>query len=184
MKRPSYLSVYEWDQMSDEERLQELQSLAEDESPPHVVVAPVKPAQSKKQRKSMKPSPPVPIPPRTIGDAFVLVDGRLMRRRAARVEVVQRDGERFSREVEHFTPCGGRVRFGGRIYSAAVVSHYLQTGEMVQRVPRAKTAQRFKAQVREGARVRHLGYFATVEERDAAIFAYRLGTFPNGSKSA
>ena len=181
MKRPSYLSVYEWSQMSDEDRRLEWQSLAEDEPPPHVVVAPVEPAQLKKQRKSMKPSPPVPIPPRTIGDAFVLVDGRLMRRRAARVEVVQQDGDRFTREVEHFTPCGGRVRFGGRIYSAAVVSHYLQTGEIVDRVPRAKTAQRFKAQVREGARVRHLGYFASEEERDAAVFAYKLGIFPKNT---
>lgn len=183
MKRPSYLSVYEWDQMTDEERRQEWQSLAEDEPTPPVVVAPVKPAQSKpkKQRKSMKPSPPVPIPPRTIDEAFALVDGRLMRRRVARVEVVQRDGERFSREVEHFDGCGDRVRFGGRIYSAAVVSHYLQTGEIVERVPRAKVAPRFKAQVRDGARVRHLGYYASEEERDAAVFAYRLGIFPKSA---
>lgn len=186
MKRPSYLSVYEWDQMTDEERRQELRTLEQDEPAPPVVVAPVEPVPPKerKKRESRKAAAPVAVIPRTIGEAFALVDGRLMRRRVARVEVVQRDGERFTREVEHFTPCGGRVRFGGRVYSAAVVAHYLQTGEIVERVPRAKVAPRFKAQVREGARVRHLGYFATVEERDAAIFAYRLGIFPNGSKSA
>ena len=186
MKRPSYLSVYEWDQMTDEERRQELRTLEQDEPAPPVVVAPVEPAPRKerKKRESRKAAPPVAVIPRTIGEAFALVDGRLMRRRVARVEVVQRDGERFTREVEHFTPCGGRVRFGGRVYSAAVVAHYLQTGEIVERVPRAKAAPRFKAQVREGARVRHLGYFATGEDRDAASFAYRLGIVPNGSKSA
>ena len=184
MNRPSYLSVYEWDQMTNEEQRLEWQSLESDETAPPVRMAPVKPAppKPKKQRKSMKPSPPVLIPPRTISEAFALVDGALMRRRVARVEVVQRDNERFTREVEHFAPCGGRVRFGGRVYSAAVVAHYLKTGEMVQRVPKAKPAPRFKAQVREGARVLHLGYFANKEERDAVIFAYKLGIFPNGLK--
>ena len=187
MKRPSYLSVYEWDQMTDEERRQELRTLEQDEPAPPVVVAPVKPAPPKerKKRESRKAAPPVAVIPRTIGEAFALVDGRLMRRRVARVEVVQRNNERFTREVEHFTPCGGRVRFGGRVYSAAVVAHYLQTGEIVERVPRAKVAPiRYRARVRTPEGLLHLGYFATQEERDAAIFAYRLGIFPNGSKSA
>ena len=169
------------EQLTDEQ----LREILGDAAPP-AVVAPVEPAPRKerKKRESRKPAPPVAVVPRTIGEAFALVDGRLMRRRVARVEVVQRDGERFTREVEHFAPCGGRVRFGGRVYSAAVVLHYLQTGELVERVPRAKVAPRYRARVRDGARVVHLGYFATVEERDAAIFAYRLGIFPNGSKSA
>ena len=184
MKRPSYLSVYEWDQMTDEEQRREWQSLAEDEPAPPVRAVPAEPAipKPKKQRQSMKAAPPVRLLPRTIGEAFALVSGELMRRRVARVEVVQRGGERFTREVEHFERCGDRVRFGVNTYRAAVVAHYLKTGEMVQRVPKAKPAQRFKAQVREGSKVRHLGYFATVEERDAAVFAYRLGIFPNGSK--
>ena len=186
MKRPSYLSVYEWDQMSDEERRQELRTLEQDEPAPPVVVAPVEPAPRKerKKRESRKAAPPVAVIPRTIGEAFALVDGRLMRRRVARVEVVQRNNERFTREVEHFTPCGGRVRFGGRVYSAAVVAHYLQTGEIVERVPRAKVAPRYRARVRTPEGLLHLGYFSTQEERNAAIFAYRLGIFPNGSKSA
>ena len=169
------------EQLTDEQ----LREILGDAAPP-AVVAPVEPAPRKerKKRESRKPAPPVAVVPRTIGEAFALVDGRLMRRRVARVEVVQRDGERFTREVEHFATCGGRVRFGGRVYSAAVVLHYLQTGELVERVPRAKVAPRYRARVRDGARVVHLGYFATVEERDAAIFAYRLGIFPNGSKSA
>ena len=169
------------EQLTDEQ----LREILGDAAPP-VVVAPVEPVkrEPRKPRESKKPAPPVIIPPRTIGEAFALVDGRLMRRRVARVEVVQRDGERFTREVEHFAPCGGRVRFGGRVYSAAVVLHYLQTGELVERVPRAKVAPRYRARVRTPDGLLHLGYFATQEERNAAIFAYRLGIFPNGSKSA
>lgn len=181
MKRPDYLSAYEWSQMTDEEQRREWQSLAQDEPAPPVAVAPVEPV-TQKTRASRKPAPPERITPRTIGEAFVLVDGQLMRRRVARVEVVQRDGLRFAREVEHFEPCGDRVRFGPKTYRAAVVAHYLKTGEMVNRAPRAKPAPRYKAQVRDGRRVVHLGYFATAEEREAAIFAYKLGIYPNGSK--
>ena len=169
------------EQLTDEQ----LREILGDAAPP-VVVAPVEPAPHKerKKRESRKPAPPVAVVPRTIGEAFALVDGRLMRRRVARVEVVQRDGERFTREVEHFAPCGGRVRFGGRVYSAAVVLHYLQTGELVERVPLAKVAPRYRARVRTPEGLLHLGYFATQDERNAAIFAYRLGIFPIGSKSA
>ena len=48
---------------------------------------------------------------------------------------------------------------------------------------RAKTKP-YRARVRTPDGLLHLGYFATVEERDAAIFAYRLGISPNGSKNA
>lgn len=137
---------------------------------------------SPKARESKKPAPPVIIPPRTIGEAFALVDGQLMRRTVARVEVVQRDNVRFFREVEHLTPCGDRVRFDGRTYSAAVVAHYLKTGELVHRAPRTAKPPRYRARVRTSGGLVHLGYFATVEERDAAVFAYKLGIFPNGSK--
>ena len=166
------------EQLTDEQ----LREILGDAAPP-VEREPVK-REPRKPRESKKPAPPVIIPPRTIGEAFALVDGQLMRRTVARVEVVQRDNMRFSREVEHLTPCGGRVRFGGRVYSAAVVLHYLQTGELVERVPRAKVAPRYRARVRTPDGLLHLGYFATQEERDAAVFAYRLGIFPNGSKSA
>lgn len=182
MKRPDYLSAYEWSQMTDEEQRCEWQSLAQDEpAQPVAPVEPVKPSPPK-IRESKKPAPPVVIAPRTIGEAFALIDDQLMRRTVARVEVVQRDNVRFSREVEQLTPCGDRVRFNGRTYRAAVVAHYLTTGEMLHRAPRPAKPPRYKAQVRVGARVLHLGYFASVAERDAAVFAYRLGIFPNGSK--
>jgi hypothetical protein len=41
-----------------------------------------------------------------------------------------------------------------------------------------RRAKRYRARVRESDRLVHLGYFATREERDAAVFAYRLGITP------
>lgn len=184
MNRPDYLSVYEWSQMTNEEQRRELQSLAQDEPAPPVVVAPVEPVKPSppKVRETKKPAPPVVVVPRTIGEAFALVDGQLMRRRVARVEVVQRDGLRFTREVEHFEPCGDRVRFGLKTYRAAVVAHYLKTGELVNRAPREPKPPRHRARVRTPGGLVHLGYFASAEEREAAIFAYKIGICPNGSK--
>ena len=135
-----------------------------------------------KVRESKKPAPPVIITPRTIDDGFALVDGHLMRRSVALVGVVNWGTRMLSREVEHLTPCGDRVRFGGRTYRAAVVAHYLMTGDLSSGVPRPAKRPRYKAQIRVGARVVHLGYFATADERDAAVFFYRLGVFPNDPK--
>jgi hypothetical protein len=154
--------------------------LGEHEPKPKPVIA--RPQKVRKPRESKKPARPIHITPRTLNEGFVLVGERLMRRRVAIVEVVRKDNTRYTRESEHLVPCGGRVRFNGRVYSAAVVSHYLRTGELVDRVPRAKPAPRFKAQIRVGRRVVHIGYFDTQEERDAAVFAYRLGIVPTGSK--
>jgi hypothetical protein len=169
--------------MGDIERMDtdQLERLIELTRPKPAKPEPVKPSPPK-VRESKKPAPPVVIAPRTIGEAFALVDGQLTRRTVARVEVVQRDGERFTREVEQLTPCGDRVRFGGRTYRAAVVTHYLKTGELVNRAPRAAKPPRYRARVRTPGGLVHLGYFGSVEEREAAIFAYKLGIFPNGSK--
>jgi hypothetical protein len=71
-------------------------------------------------------------------------------------------------------PCGAQVLFEGRRVSASIVLHWLRTGERVKRAPRA-TVKPFRAMVRVGALVKHLGYFATVEEKEAAVFAHRLG---------
>jgi hypothetical protein len=77
---------------------------------------------------------------------------------------------------EYVQQCGERVLFEGRTRSASIVAHYLTTGEWVKRIPKPR---RIRAVVRDGARVVHLGYFATVEERDAAIFAHKLGITPS-----
>lgn len=175
MKRPEHITPFEWYEMTDDEQRRELHSLAHDDI--EVPVEP-KPPKIRKPKASKKPAPPEYVKPRTIADAFVLVNGELMRRRVALVEVVLRSGERFTRQTEKLFPCGDRVRFGDRVYLSPVVAHYLNTGELLNRAPRDKPAPRYKAQVRDGARVVHLGYFASEAERDAAVFSYRLGITP------
>ena len=73
--------------------------------------------------------------------------------------------------------CGATVRFEGRSVSASIVLHWLRTGDLVKRVPRARKT--WQAAVRDGGRVVHLGRFATREERDAAVIMYRLGKLPS-----
>jgi hypothetical protein len=77
---------------------------------------------------------------------------------------------------------GERVQFEGRTVSAALVLHYLRTGERVARLPRvAKTHQ---AAIRHNGRVLHLGRFASKAEavaaRDAARLRVSLGLNPLG----
>ncbi len=74
---------------------------------------------------------------------------------------------------EYLQQPGARVSYDGRMVSSSLLKHYLLTGEWVKRVPKPRKA--YTAQVRKGARVVYLGSFITVEERDAAIFAYKLG---------
>ena len=77
---------------------------------------------------------------------------------------------------------GERVQFEGRTVSAALVLHYLRTGERVARLPRAIKAHR--AVIRHNGRVIHLGRFATAAEavaaRDAARLRVSLGLNPLG----
>jgi hypothetical protein len=73
--------------------------------------------------------------------------------------------------------CGATVRFQDRTVSASIVLHWLRTGELVKRVPRERKA--WQAAIREGAKVKHLGRFATREERDAAVLMYRLSKCNN-----
>ena len=77
---------------------------------------------------------------------------------------------------EYVQQCGERIIFEGRIRSSSIVAHYLTTGQWVKRIPKPR---RVRAVVRNGARVVHLGYCATVAERDAAVFAYKLGITPS-----
>jgi hypothetical protein len=106
----------------------------------------------------------------TLEDSFIVSEGRLMRRVVVRQSVGQ-----FVSETVHLEPLGERVRFAGRVYRVSHLVHYFQTGDWIKRVTKVEKAPRFKAQVRDGARVLHLGYFATEGERDAAVFAHKLG---------
>lgn len=104
---------------------------------------------------------------------------RLPRPKVERVDYVEsRSGnlvrrEKYSDQSVAYVRCGERVQFEGRTVSASIVLHWVRTGERVTRAPRA--VKSFRAVVREGAKVKHLGRFATREERDAALLAYRLG---------
>lgn len=82
---------------------------------------------------------------------------------------------------EYVTVCGERVSYDGHIVASSRLKHFLETGQWVKRVP---APVRYRARVRTPEGLLHLGYFATREERDAAVFAYRLGISPNGLESA
>jgi hypothetical protein len=77
---------------------------------------------------------------------------------------------------------GERVQFEGRTVSAALVLHYLRTGERVSRLPRETKPHR--AVIRHNGRVLHLGRFASKAEavaaRDAARLRVSLGLDPLG----
>jgi hypothetical protein len=79
--------------------------------------------------------------------------------------------------------CTNTVRFNGRTVSSAIVLHWLRTGEIVKRVPRAPKI-RYQAAIRVGGRVIHLGRFETREAveaaKTAAKFRISLGLSPIG----
>lgn len=106
---------------------------------------------------------------------------------------IEKDGHLYRRETWsivdsfgnvhrdwHDYACGARVRWEGRLVSASVVLHWLRTGERVKRVPKPPKppAKPFRAVVRHQGKTRHVGCFATAEERDAAIFSFKLGLTP------
>lgn len=141
---------------------------------------------SKGEPKAVKPEPikepkqPIAkvkierIEPEALKDAFTVVNCRLMRRLIVRQTIGQ-----FTSESVQLEPVGERVRFAGRIYRVSHLLHWFTTGEWIKRVSKAEKVQRYRARVRTSNGLVHLGYFATVEERDAAVFAYRLGITPS-----
>jgi hypothetical protein len=106
----------------------------------------------------------------TLEDSFVVSEGRLMRRVMVRQSVGQ-----FASETVHFEPLGERVRFAGRVYRVSHLLHYLKTGEWIKRISKVERLPRYRARVRTPSGLVHLGYFATEGERDAAVFAHKLG---------
>lgn len=107
-------------------------------------------------------------PPEKVATSFVEKKGKLHRLETWRFF----DAEGQQTYKDEFIRCGNRVMFEGRLVSSSIVLHWLRTGEKVSRV--VKPAKPFKAAVRVGAKVKHLGYFASKEERDAAVLMYRL----------
>ena len=113
------------------------------------------------------------IEPEALEDAFTVANGRLMRRLIVRQTIGQ-----FSSESVQLEPVGERVRFAGRIYRVSHLLHWFTTGEWIKRLSKAEKVQRYRARVRTSNGLVHLGYFASQSERDAAVFAYRLGITP------
>lgn len=164
----------------------ELLGMLDDIAPRRAAPKPQAPPTPRAPRQSKKLAPAVKIKPQSLNDAFRLINGTLYKRHVARIEAARDADTRYTRDVEHFTVCGARVRFGDRIYNAAAVAQFLLTGDLTcPPKPRSTPRVRYKAQVRQGARVVHLGYFDTPHERDAAVLNYRLGLgFPLVHKPA
>lgn len=116
--------------------------------------------------------------PRRVAFEYVERDGRL---KCLETWEHQNAGGKWTQTLE--ISCGAQVQFEGRRVAASLVLHWLRTGEMVKRAPRAN-AKPFRASIRVSGRVVHLGYFATVAERDAARekarFNLSLGLNPLG----
>lgn len=107
------------------------------------------------------------------GEKFIEKGGKLYRRETwISADLMGNEAER-TLDI----PCGQRVRWDGRLVSASIVLHWLRTGDVVKRLPR-DDAKPYRARVRSGGRLVHLGYFATEAERDAAIFSFKLGLTP------
>jgi hypothetical protein len=69
--------------------------------------------------------------------------------------------------------CKPRVTYEGKQVSASILMHYLRTGEWIKRV--VKPSKPFKAVAYANGKTVHIGYFATIEQKEAAIFAFKLG---------
>ena len=97
---------------------------------------------------------------------YIERDGRLVR--------IEQWSNGSRTEVREVPVIVERVRWRGRVVSTSIVLHYLKTGELVERVPKPIGLKPYRAVVRIGKTVKHLGYFATKEERDAAIVNAKL----------
>ena len=133
-----------------------------------------------------KPATPAPRPPKPSAQRVAKPAPPLL----LDTELIEHNGHLCRRlTYSHGPACivrtGERVQFEGRTVSAALVLHYLRTGERVARLPRV--AKTFQAAIRHNGRVLHLGRFASKAEavaaRDAARLRVSLGLDPLGRVS-
>lgn len=106
-----------------------------------------------------------------VGTSFEVRDGVLLH--VERWHTSNEAGQTVREYVQH---CGERVFYEGRMVSSSILRWFLLTGQWVKRIPKPK---RYRAVVRSGSRVVHLGYFPTEADRDAAVFAWKLGLREN-----
>jgi hypothetical protein len=128
-------------------------------------VAPVDPIKPAKPRKRRARKQYVKAPKIERVDFVIGKDGSLVRKMT------------LSDESITYVRCGERVTYEGKQVSASIVLHWLKTGEWVDRAP--KIAKPFRAVIREGRTVKHIGRYATEEERNSALVNYHLGFVPN-----
>lgn len=110
------------------------------------------------------------------GETFIEKNGKLYRREVwTSFDMLGNESERTIDIA-----CGQRVHIDGRLVSASIALHWVRTGEWVARVPKPPKApaKPFRAVVRHEGKTKHIGCFATAEERDAAIFSFKLGLTP------
>ena len=128
-------------------------------------VAPVEPSKPAKPRK-LRVRKPYVVAPKIERVEFVIGKGGALVRKMT-----------LSDESITYVRCGERVTYEGKQVSTSKVLHWLKTGEWVDRAP--KVAKPFRAVVREGRTVKHIGRYATEEERNSALVNYHLGFTPN-----
>lgn len=129
-----------------------------------------------KKRERIEASQPVlpkpdPVKWEKLSAGYEVRDGVLVH--VERWLVTNNDGPL---EHEYTQQCGERIMYEGRMMSSSIVRWYLLTGQWVKRIPKPK---RYRAVVRHKREVVHLGYFPSKEDRDAAVFAWKLGLREN-----
>jgi hypothetical protein len=92
--------------------------------------------------------------------------------------VIYRKNRQFYAHVIVWLKCFGELPDDGLVHlNENRADNRIENLETVSQALKRR-GKPYRARVRDGARLIHLGYFATVEERDAAMFAYRLGITP------
>ena len=185
MKCPSYISQYDWDQMTDAEQLDELRLLAIEDGKPEPVNYEVSHPLSK-PKKIKVPSPAKLARSHErdpIEDTFTYnpITGEIHRRgMSIRVEAVSRANGHRS------------VQYAGKRVYSSLLAWFLHYGEWPSRNIRhlngdrgdnrianlgmaGSMPARYRAVIRKDGKTHHIGYFATPEERDAAVFAVKMG---------
>lgn len=109
---------------------------------------------------------------------FEVIDGKLYR-----VEYWTKGGVFNIATNERRPPilCGKRVTYKGESRTTALVIHEILTGERLDRQPRERVVhKRYQARTTIDGIQRHLGCYATPEERDEVQAMAKIGIFPKG----
>jgi hypothetical protein len=121
---------------------------------------------AKHQRQAIPAHAPAPLARARVDrlawgePTYYVKDGILWMKREAR--------DKVGKAHVQNTRAPQRIAWEGRIVSAASLMRYLLTGSW------NKPVKAYRAVVWDGLKTRHLGYFATREERDATVLMWKL----------